>query len=60
MNPRNLGAAYGAALDRCNKAEREMLRAIHRWEKYRDELKRAERRLDEAQGEPSTSTEGAP
>lgn len=49
MSARNPGATYGAALDRVQRAEREMRAAFHRWEKYRAALLRCERRLDEAQ-----------
>lgn len=43
---RNPGVVYGAALDKLQKAERELRRAFHRWEKCRVTLSRCERRLD--------------
>lgn len=49
MNARNLGAAYGRALDQVNRAEAKMRRAFHAWEKARAALLRCERRLDDAQ-----------
>lgn len=48
MSGRNLGAAYGRALDQVNRAEARMRRAFHAWEKARAALIRCERRMDRA------------
>lgn len=48
MSSRNLGAAYGAQLDRVNRAEAKLRRAFHAWEKERAALIRRERQLDQA------------
>lgn len=48
MSARNPGVLYGAALDKLNKAERELRRAFHKWEKCRAVLNRRERGLDAA------------
>ena len=51
MNSRNRGAEYGTALERVRRAELDMRRAFHRWEKYRAALARCEKRLDLAMRE---------
>jgi hypothetical protein len=53
--PRNAGAVYGAALDRHQKAERELSRALRKWDKTRAALRRCEKRLDQAMGEMNGS-----
>lgn len=44
--PRNPGAQYGIALDKFHKAERELARALNKWNSLRLMLRRCERRLD--------------
>lgn len=44
--PKNPGAQYGVALDKFRKAERELARALTKWNSLRQALRRCERRLD--------------
>ena len=46
---KNPGAVYAAALDRHQKAERELSRALRKWDKTRVALRRIEKKLDAAQ-----------
>lgn len=45
MNPKQ-SVKYTALLSKVEKAESEMRRAFRRWEKYRGQLQRLEKRLD--------------
>ena len=44
-----MGALYGKALDRHNEIERDLARLMNRWQKSRAQLKRVEKKMDEAQ-----------
>lgn len=46
---KDLGALYGKALDRHAQLEKELARVMNRWQKSRAELKRIEKKMDEAQ-----------
>ena len=46
---KDLGALYSKALDRHTKLERDLARIMNRWQKSRAELKRVEKKMDEAQ-----------
>lgn len=48
---RNPGALYAKALDRHTQIERELARAMNRWQKSRATLKRMEQKLDKAQAQ---------
>ena len=46
---RDLGTRYTKAIDRHAQLEKELARVMNRWQKSRAELKRIEKRMDEAQ-----------
>lgn len=46
---KDLGALYGKALDRHAQLEKELTRVMNRWQKSRAQLKRVEKKMDEAQ-----------
>lgn len=46
---KDLGTLYSKALDRHTKLERDLARIMNRWQKSRAELKRVEKKMDEAQ-----------
>lgn len=46
---KDLGALYSKALDRHTQLEKDLARMMNRWQKSRAELKRIEKRMDEAQ-----------
>lgn len=46
---KDLGALYSKALDRHAQLEKDLARVMNRWQKSRAELKRIEKRMDEAQ-----------
>ena len=46
---RDLGTRYTKAIDRHAQLEKELTRVMNRWQKSRAELKRIEKKMDEAQ-----------
>ena len=46
---KDLGALYSKALDRHTQLEKDLARVMNRWQKSRAELKRIEKKMDEAQ-----------